>query len=228
MTKFEKGNIYILNFDTLVSKNVRNWEHNRPPDPARVDEISRGIWENKQCDGIIYVARLDGILICYDGIHRYEAIKQLMARDNSLSKTSVLVFELREATHGKVLDHFRILNRCIPVPELYMGNQSQPKIEIIRSVVDHYCSRFPKFFSTSRSPRAPNENRDIFTDKLSEIFDKLKPQSAQFFIDKLEVLNSFYRKKFLESTTISRNFQKCADHEFYLFFKREWHKVRVV
>lgn len=222
MAKFQKGNIYILNFEVLITKRIVNWKHNRPPDDMRIREISRGIVQSKQCDGIIYVARIDGILVCYDGIHRHEAIKQSLVADKTLSNLPILVFELHDATEDKVLEHFRILNRCIPVPELYMGNQASSKIEMIERVVAHYFSKFPQFFSTSRSPRVPNENKDIFRDKLSEIYDKKTPHNYDVFANRLEVLNSLYRKKFLESKTTSRNLQKCVKFEFYLFFKRDW------
>lgn len=225
MVRFERGNVYILNFDTIVKKNIVNWRHNRPPDFTRVFEISKKIEETKQCDGIIYVANIGEILICYDGIHRYEAIKQLLRTNKTLTNLPVLVFELSEATEQKVLEHFRDLNRCIPVPDLYMKKQDSRKVQIIEEIVKYYHSRYKKFFSTSRTPRVPNENRDIFTDKLSELYDKVNPVDCEDFMKKLELMNSYYKKKFLENTTITQNLRKCLSFEFYLFLVRDWHKL---
>ena len=226
-TKFEKGSIHILSFETLLKKDIINWKHNRPPDDKRVSEIAEGILTNKQCDGTIYVAKLDQDLVCYDGIHRHEAIKLLLQRREPVSDIPIVVFVLKEATHGKILDHFSILNNCIPVPELYTQQQQQPcgKIKIIETVVNYYRLKFPNFFSTSRSPRVPNENKDIFTDKLSEIYDKLLPHNSDIFINRLNDQNLSYRKNFLESKPTSRNLRKCINFEFYLFFKRDWHKL---
>ena len=106
---------------------------------TRVFEISKKIEETKQCDGIIYVANIGEILICYDAIHRYEAIKQLLRTNKTLTNLPVLGFELSEATEQKVLEHFR---------DLYMKKQDSRKVEIIEEIVKYYHSRYKKFFST--------------------------------------------------------------------------------
>lgn len=222
MSKYQNGNLYLSTFRNLTIKRPRNWHMNRPPDQSRIAEITVTIARNRQCDGIIYIARINDKYICYDGIHRCEAIKRALLQDRSLGQIIIPVFEISEPTDGKILDHFRTLNKCIPVPDIYLDGSSVFKKQIVEKVAEHYYCKNSQFFTPSRSPRVPNENRDRFVSRLSDIYDRVHIKDIRTFIDKLEYLDSVLKKKLLENKNTTQT-NKCLIHDFYLFSVSNWY-----
>ena len=78
--------VYKINDNNLVCKttltclkniNIKRWQCQRPPDSLRINAITNHIKREKCVDGIIYVYydKSQNCFLCYDGLHRIEALR---------------------------------------------------------------------------------------------------------------------------------------------------------
>ncbi len=215
--------------DALKSVKIDNWEMNRPPDMSRIPEIQTTMKFQSHADGIIYLSvnSTNTGYICYDGIHRISAIRQL-------KETKDVVIDLMLTySEEKIIAKFRQINRCLPVPSLYTrAERSLHLRETVESVVKAIQTKYPGHFSASASPNIPNENRDGFMNKLSsevlERTDKLTAVSkVEDWLKYLNDLNDFARDNIgilapkLKHTQLS----KCELSKWYLFAVKNWQIV---
>jgi hypothetical protein len=216
--------------DILNSVRIENWEMNRPPDMERIPEIQRSMRWQTYADGIVYLSvnsTGDGY-ICYDGIHRLTAIRNLK------EKKDVIIDLILTYSEEKIISKFRQLNRCQPVPHLYTKSERNLQLkETIEGVVKELRSKYPGHFSASATPNIPNENRDLFINKLTELeerTDKINAVSnVEHWIKYLNDLNDFTKAKlgiFAPKLTPSQ-LSKCELSKWYLFAVKNWHIVVV-
>ncbi len=139
---------------------IKRWKHNRPPDEARVSEIREWIQTSKRVDGIIYLACVDNEIVCYESNHRREALKGIEGLHN------ILVDMMWDATDESVKAEFFRLNKAISVPELFVTEQQEVRVDELIQIVEGFCQNYAGLKSNSRHPQRPNFNRDNFMEDL--------------------------------------------------------------
>jgi len=142
---------------------IKRWKHNRPPDEARVAEIREWVQTSKRVDGIIYLACVDNEIVCYESNHRREALKGIEGLHN------ILVDMMWEATDEQVKAEFFRLNKAISVPELFVTEQREIRVDDLLQIVDGFCKNYTALKSNSRHPQRPNFNRDNFMEDFYHI-----------------------------------------------------------
>lgn len=159
-----------------VKSQVINWDRNRPVDESRVQSLKsyHAKMDAKWVDGIVYAWKKDDILHIYDGWTRFTA-----AGDDFQ-----MLMCIWKADEQKIIDHFFAINAAVPVPSLYFDNKGST---VIPEVVDLFSKRYSAFLSSSRRPHAPNFNRDVLTEALSNL--EIGNLSADDLLDCLDTAN---------------------------------------
>lgn len=169
----DNSSIIKCNWNDIKEYNIENWNLNRQPDKIRIPEIKDNIMKQKYVDGMIYMAYTKNCekLICYDGIHRITALIELSKTDINISNY-VLIIHLCEYNEEYMKQKFISLNKNIPVPDLFITDKDIKTTVIL--FVDKLQNKYSNFFSSSKRPNIPNINRDILTDKITDIIQTLK------------------------------------------------------
>jgi len=231
--------VYKINDNNLVCKttlsnlkqiNIKRWQCQRPPDSLRINAISDDIKREKCIDGIIYVYydKTDRCLYCYDGLHRLGALRTLIDEKYPI-QLNILFSIRRNVTQGDIMEHFNTLNKCIPVPDIYLGVRNANIITTVESVVNQYADRYPQHFSSSRTPNAPNENKDRMKDRLKHIIDASSGDdldSEYNIISILETINEHIRTNIPRKSS-QKQLDKCEASGLYLFLQKEWHCINI-
>jgi hypothetical protein len=142
---------------------IKRWKHNRPPDETRVAEIREWIQTSKRVDGIIYLACVDNEIVCYESNHRREALKGIDGLHN------IFVDMMWDATDETVKQEFFRLNKAISVPELFVTETTDIKLDDLLQIVDGFCANYGKLQSPSKHPQRPNFNRDNLMQDIHDI-----------------------------------------------------------
>ena len=225
--KCSENNVVIhTTSDALNSATIKNWEMNRPPDMSRVPDIQASLKYQSYVDGIIYLSinkSGDGY-ICYDGIHRLTAIKSLRESKN------VVVDLMLSYSEDQIISKFMRVNRCVPVPSLYTQAERNLHLrETLEKVVKTIQNTYPQRFSSATTPNIPNENRDIFMNKLTtdvlERTDKVSASSkTEDWLKYLNDLNDFARENIdiLAPKLTPAQATKCHVSKWYLFAVKNW------
>ncbi len=156
------------------------WKHNRPPDPARVAEIEAHIRTTEMCDGQVLLAVVGGRCVCYDGSHR------LLACQNQFPESGMQVRILYNSTDEEVRGEFERVNRSIPVPELYFSeDEISTRVSFLaQTAAKSLCENYGAYVSTSRRPRRPHFNRDVFVEDLGTVLkESLKDEAILALTD---------------------------------------------
>ncbi len=220
------GKYLFLSFDTISKLKFDKWELNREPAKCKINEISDIILKNQRCEGVIYVANIQGTYKCYDGWHRYNAIKKSLYENPDLKNCNVILFVLKvsnneDLDNAKVIKHFKELNKCDPVSEIFYEDPNSKKRRIIEATRQYYHSNFDKFFTSSQNPRVPNENISRFDTRLTSLYEEKKPVSFENF---KKILHDMSSKNVYKSHLMSKiALSKCTLHGFFLFAIKNWH-----
>jgi hypothetical protein len=206
------------------------WKHNRPPDPARVEEIKTHLKHTHMCDGQILLAIVDGKCVCYDGAHRLFACRQYFP------KGGVQVRIIYDCTHSDVRKEFERVNRSVPVPELYFSEDDVSKrlISLSHGVAKDLCEIYKPYVSTSRRPKRPNFNRDIFSEQLCEIIKQvLSNETIHGLTEEMigkwltDINNQIRTEHYSGKTRIkasSKIISKCEVNNLFIFAV-DWRKM---
>ena len=89
------GKYLFPTFETISKFKFKKWEYNREPAECKIKEITDIILKKKRCEGVIYVAKINGKYNCYDGWHRYNAIQKSLEEDSNLKNCTVILFVLK-------------------------------------------------------------------------------------------------------------------------------------
>jgi hypothetical protein len=195
----------------------KKWSKNRDPDMERVNEIVElGVYIPK----FIHLAELEGEgLVCYDGNHRREVLKQLV-NDNFTCIVDIMF----KATHDDVYEAFVNINKGVEVPEIYIEDSANIRSDVME-LVKGYETKYKSFISVSPKCRAPQFNRDVLTENISKIYAYLQGQKTIPEIGELlEKLNHEYSRGHLcksHGTYKSAVIEKCKKHGLWLFLERE-------
>ena len=229
MTNFEvpnHGKYIFPSFEDISKMRFKKWEYNREPSECKIDEITDIIVNRKRCEGIIYVSKIYGKYNCYDGWHRYSAIKRSLEKNPELKSCTVILFVLKvkkneELNKINVIEHFKELNKCDPVSEIFYEDPNSKKRRIIEATRQYYHSNYKKFFVTSKSPRLPHENTARFDERLSCLYNEKIPQTFEDFKKLLDEMSS--KNRFKAHTISNSSLIKCTTNNFFLFAIKNWH-----
>lgn len=224
MASFPNGTVHVLSFEKLAELNIVRWSGNRPVDEVRIPEIVETILKNKQVHDTIKIAKINGLEYeCYDGLHRLEAIREIVKKHPEYKDLKCMVYNMKNATLEKVRTDFLEYNKSISVPEIYKEPQSS-STEMIKTVVDHFYEKYKKeLFKPSYHTRLPRENRERFTDRVKSLYDELKPPDHHFLIHFLNTLSDIYAVNIDWNTMPEEKIAICLSVKFWLFSKKDWH-----
>ena len=191
-----KDNHFIMKvpLKELLNAPMNNWEHNRPPDNVRCQDIARAIYTSKHpIESMFYLSynNLHKTFDILDGIHRYTSLK-IIQRENAkpanlqdpedfggdndaavwLFQSSVILNIRFNTNIGDLIKTFQTLNKSHPVSELYIRDVTRERRTIIEAICDKYQKKYPTHFSANISPQVPNVNRGKFVDLLDKLYDK--------------------------------------------------------
>ena len=188
---------------------IKRWKHNRPPDDDRVREIRDWIQSSKRVDGIIYLACVDNEVVCYESNHRREALKGIEGLHN------ILVDMMWNATNDQVKAEFFRLNKAISVPELFVDDQTDVRVDDLLAVVNAFCDNYGKLKSPNKHPHRPNFNRDNLLEDLYHIVKDTK-HSIDDVMTRLNHYNQDLRAR--DKTKLSKTVvEKCERTGLWVF-----------
>jgi hypothetical protein len=185
------------------------WKYNRPCDEQRVAEIRNWIATSKRVDGVIYLAYVDGEIVCYESNHRRLALEGLTGIHN------ILVDILWDATDEDVKEEFQRLNKAVSVPELYVTQEPIVTEAELRPMVTVFCANYGSHYVTSKHPQRPNFSRDGITDQFYRLCGELqiKPPELKDRINKLNIELANRDKSGLSAKIV----EKCSKSGLWLF-----------
>jgi hypothetical protein len=171
-----------------------------------------------------------------DGIHRLTALR-IIKEENSkqldlltasdfgsnndaawLYNQYVILNVYFNASEENLMEIFRILNKSQSVPQLYIKDTVQEKIQIIEKIANEWQIKYKKHFSSSSNPNLGNTNRNKFIDLLDKLYDKYKIDSTNVDIltNKLEYANTNISFDIPSKASIDARL-KCKETGCYLF-----------
>jgi len=201
--------IYWIPIKVFNQLPIKMWKHNRPTDKERVTEIHEYMKVSKRMDGIIYLAYLDGELVCYESNHRREALKGIDEVND------ILVDIMWNTTDQRIKEEFVRLNKAISVPDLYVENPTEITLEEIKTAVDAFAEKYKKLRVSSSRPQRPNFTRDMLFDEFYRVM-KENGLTVQQLMERLDALNKYMSLK--DKTKLSEKvIKKCEESGCWLF-----------
>lgn len=221
--------LYKCKVSDFLNIPIQNWCHNRPPDVIRCRDISRYLLrEGTVLDGEFSVVLQENgeqpIYYMIDGIHRYTSLK-MIAKDEpnlvsppTILNSIILVRVRKNLTNGEIVDWFQSINKSIPVPDLYIKDNTTEKKRTIEHIVEKWTLKYPSHFTSSRTPNIPNTNREMFIGFLDKLYDKYEKEIEvqKLLLEKLEIMNEEIKNK-THPKVSSRCIEKCKETGCYLF-----------
>ena len=233
----------------LLTAPIKNWKCNRPPDKVRCKEIARFIYNNKQKINTSFYLTYNNANSCFDvfdGIHRLTALKKIKQENskpfiigefgcnndaNWLYNQYVIVYMYFNTTEGYIIDLFKSLNKSISVPELYLKDRNDEKIEVIETVSKDWQTKYKKHFSESKTPHLGNINRDTFIDLLDKLYDKHNIYETENSIETLNEILEQANKKISQNIPLKASIDskvKCKLSGCYLFLYRNEKLLEII
>jgi len=197
---------------------LKNWKINRLKDKVRIQAIKEFYIENK-------VDTVPGIISIWHNTNNdkyiiYDVIYRFIASLNN-KKMRILLCIYKTNDKNIILNEFKNINKCVPVPEMYINSYNNSiKKEYIERTVKMICEKYPKFISPSNRPNKPNFNRDKFIDLLSslEIYDDIKDNKDNNILYEILLKCNLFAKNELNNI----NYPKKSDkYRFWLFNLKE-------
>lgn len=152
------------------------WKYNRTLERDKINEIKRYVTDKSILDSVIYFYLHNDNLICYDGNHRLQALKDLY--NETCLDIKVLCYINIPQTNSidiEIRDHFNLLNTNTPIPDIYLEiiNNLNDKTDttdiilgkynkilelnkrkdIIEQAFCHYKQTYKTFYKISNKPK---------------------------------------------------------------------------
>ncbi len=212
--KNERGRhtVYIMSYKTFNELPIDTWGGNRPADELRVQKIHEWMDTTKIVDGTIYLACIDNKLVCYDANHRREAMKGIEFMYD------VTVDILWDASEEEVRQEFERININVKLPEVYKKKMSDKDRAEILDIVKQFCIKYKSRLSDCDKPRAPNFNRDQFTQIFTTLCEELEIGPKEL-MNRIEELNTRLRTTppTGEKRPSDSVIEKCVKSNLWLF-----------
>jgi len=202
-----------------------NWNKNRPPDAVRIQQIKEHFLNNtvRLVPGVISVwepprspSEPTERYYVYDGIHRFLAVKELIA-ENPQREFFLLIQFKWPKREQEIIDDFINLNKSVSVPSIYIEDTDILKKTVCQNIAEALCKRYPAFVSPSRKPYVYNFNRDVLIEFISTWQINFgKPGVQHVAFQELLKLNE-EAKTYVLNMGIQHP-KKCKYHDFYLFY----------
>lgn len=214
---YKQGNVslYFMSIKDLRQKypHILNWSKNRKPDQIRINQIKQQYSDPEKeylIDGLVSAWYTKDKLYIYDGIHRYEASK-------NIHKNKILIKIITTNDEAIIVNDFKNINKSISLPYIFLEDQNELKVSVCNKVSELMISHWPMNQSPSRAPWRCNYNRDIMVET---IFSKLEIDFTFPRIDSIiyEALkNTNEQARFHVNETKRKDIkQKTRDTNFYL------------
>lgn len=227
----DTSELYSVYWSKLCQHTIVNWSLNRPHDNTRLTEIMYQLKKQDYVDGLIYLTNIDGKLICYDGIHRIEALKILSDDPDYITDHKVMIHYYPIYNEYVIKEKFETLNKCVPVPEIYTAAHKELDIKNkIESIVKYFTEKYASMFKGSKRPNIPHENRDAFIDKVYSIVSELEIQgfSDTKIIHLFEQFNTLMSEKRRFLKLSAKQMAKCDSSNCYMFTRKDWQRVFII
>lgn len=213
--KQDNVSIFLFTIKDLRSKfhHILNWSKNRKPDQVRIVQIKQQYSDPDKeylIDGLISAWKYKDKLYIYDGIHRYEASK-------NIHKNKILIKIIDTNDESVIINDFKNINKSISLPYIFLEDQNELKVSICNKVSEMLVSQWPMNQSPSRMPWRCNYNRDAMVDT---IFSQLEidytfPGIANVIFDAFKHANE-QAKTHVLNTNRKDIKQKAHDTNFYI------------
>jgi len=206
-----KHTVYWMTYDEFAKLPIKKWKKNRACSPERVEYIRNGIMESKRVDGIIYVAYVDGELVCYESNHRREALKGLSGQGIH----NILVDILWDVTDGEVEREFRRLNDAASVSDLYVEPNPTITVEELKPVVEKFCEDFKTHLKGTSRPQRPDFSYAMVEGEFHRVCMEvqIKPVELRERIKRLNEQMALRDKRGLSEKVI----EKCTRTGLWIF-----------
>lgn len=223
----------------LFGPNIKNWEHNRPADMVRCEDIARYFYNSKkQMETMIYLT-YNNTKECFeviDGIHRLTSLKIIYDANSQPFNVSCpgdfgsnndadwlydqyIPVNIRFNTpKGEIIELFETLNKSQVVPKLYIKDTNKDKRRIIETIVNDWQEKYKPNFVTSAEPNYGHTTRNKFVDLLDNVYDKYnldetgEPKLRQL----LEDANNKLAKEIPSKISVTMRV-KCKESGCFLF-----------
>ena len=163
-------------------------------------------------DGIVYLADLHGDLVCYESNHRRQALKNMK---DLTGMSHILVDVLENATHEKIRDEFNRLNKAVSVPEIYIVNEPEIRVEELNDLVKSFCKNYASCKVNTNHPQRPHFNRDMVADEFYRVM-KETHIGVDEFVKRLTELNR--RMSMRDKSRLTpKIIEKCQRSGLWLF-----------
>ena len=172
-----------------IAQKATNWSlevggRNRPVDMSRMEELSNYMAAKRYVPGVVYCFQKtqngsywnnnDDTLYIYDGMHRFETARNMLARGIDLPICFCVRRLQPNETEQVIQEEFTSLNKRVEAPEYYMQENMNLKLaQVVARMVAYIAKTWPAFVSPAASPRVPNFSRDILEDRLYKMFEDL-------------------------------------------------------
>lgn len=237
--------MYATTWKRLQNIQIKNWEYNRPADMVRIPDIAKQLKKQNYLDGFIYLVKAPkterentktisthqnkNVYYCYDGIHRIEALRYLSNDTTVNNDHKIVVHVYYDYDEMEIKRKFETLNKCIPVPEIYTKAEQELNMKKrIDEIVNHFYKKYIKHFSSNRRANIPNENRDIFIEKMTEFFqehNELLSFHSSKLIEMIEQFNLIMKEKARVVKMTRKQYEKCCKNNCFLFIRKNWSKT---
>jgi len=220
-TMIESESICILDSSDLLDYAI-TWKYNRSINDNKVTQIKEYIYDKSILDTMLYFYIDCNNLICYDGNHRLQALKELYIKNETLN-IKVICHIMTPKTNNidiEIRDHFVILNLNTPIPDINtdiinsldnMVKTTNMNIrnDTIEEVFLEYKKRYKPFCMPSNKPKKPNFNDTTFKDLCHGFYFENKNELVNILIQRN---NDNKTRQMKEKEKI-----KCDRYDFYLF-----------
>lgn len=204
-----KHHIYWIPVKAFNELPIQKWKFNRPPDQERVDEIRQHLLKEKRVDGLIYLASINGKLVCYESNHRREALKGLDDVE------PILTDVIWNTTDEFVKEEFRRLNKAVSVPDLFVSEDSHMDVEEILKIRNDFCERFKDLKSPAKNPQRPSFNSDLLLDEFTKVMKENKISAEELWARLMRLNDDMSRRD--RSKLKPKVVEKCQGAGLWLF-----------
>jgi 5-methylcytosine-specific restriction endonuclease McrA len=135
--------------------------------------------------GNLTIACLNEIYYLIDGQHRYEAMKQLLAKQ--YKSFDIMVNIIAVSTQAAMKQLFDLVNKSVPAPNL----PDTIDKDIPKNVLRHYVEKHTDLFTSARATR-PKINRNSFEEGVAKIVETHKITSIEDMITIIDNQNKKY------------------------------------